>query len=87
MVNKPNNLGLIKKLRRWILMKCTAIFGSKKNYIRIAVDRYGKRFGNFISALRGRAAFKRFWAKMEEKSISQIMTGFYEGYFGGYPCR
>ena len=67
-------------------MKCTPIL-VQKNYIWIwiAIDRYGKRFVNFVLGKRNRVTCKKLWEKIEGKSITQIMTDFWEAYVGVVP--
>ncbi|NDA63232.1 MAG: IS1 family transposase [Chitinophagia bacterium] len=61
--------------------------GSKKNYIWIwiAVDRYGKRFVNFVLGKRNRGACEKLWKEIESKSIGKVMTDFWEAYVGVVP--
>ena len=59
----------------------------KKNYIWlwIAVDRYGKRFINFVLGKRNRAGCKKLWSSIIRKNPAQVMTDYWSAYIGVVP--
>ena len=62
-------------------MRCI-LTSVKKNYcwIWIAVDRYGKRFIEFVLGDRSRKTGKKRWKKVKNKWIGKVMTYYWEAY-------
>jgi len=69
-------------------MRCIVISG-QKNYIWIwiIVDRYGKRFVEFVLGKRDKATCKKLLEKVKDKAISWCMTDFGKAYEGVLPTH
>ena len=62
-------------------MRCTLTF-NKKNYcwIWIAVDRYGKRFINFVVGDRSTKTGKTLWEKIKQFKMGKITSDYLKPY-------
>jgi insertion element IS1 protein InsB len=62
-------------------MKCILALG-QKNYcwIWIAVDRYGKRFVNFVIGDRSKETAEKFWETIKQHEMEYIASDYWKAY-------
>ena len=62
-------------------MKCTHISVQKSYcWLWIAVDRYGKRFINFVIGNRGNETAEEFWEKIKQHEMNYIASDYWKPY-------
>ena len=62
---------------------------SKKNYcwLRIAVDRFGKRYVDFVCGDRSRQTFKKLWVKIKDLEVNGFCSDYWKSYSEPIPSE